>query len=139
MEADIEQRLSNVESRRITQDRIINGAIKQRHVEEVKWIVPTLLNSWVNFDTTTHNQVQYTKDISGFVHLMGLVKSGSSASAVVFVLDAGFRPQFRSVFSVVTSPDVFCRFNVDANGNVFFTGASTTYACMDGVIFKAFQ
>lgn len=56
------------------------------------WIKPTLLNSWVDYDTY-RKSVGYYKDASGRVHVYGYLKGGiSSTGSTVFILPPGFRP-----------------------------------------------
>jgi len=58
------------------------------------WYSPTLLNSWVNYDTTTWAACQYTKNpMTNEVTIRGLIKGGSNtADTTIFTLPVGFRP-----------------------------------------------
>lgn len=102
------------------------------------WIVPTPTNSWVNYDGT-FNQLGYMKDPSGFVHLRGLVKNGSSGNAAIFTLPVGYRPQYQCLFCCMTNGPAACRVDVSTAGVVTPTGASTTWLSLDNIVFKAFQ
>ncbi|WP_051289867.1 hypothetical protein [Paenibacillus massiliensis] len=56
------------------------------------WITPTLLNSWVEYDTYRQS-VGYYKDTFGRVHVYGYLKGGiSSTGSTIFILPPGFRP-----------------------------------------------
>jgi len=106
-------------------------------VDTLTWHDPTMLNSWARYDTD-HNSPQYAKDSNGFVHLRGLIGSGSSASADMFVLPVGFRPAYASIFPGVAYNSVFCRINVGADGGVnAAVSGSTTWTCIDGIVFYA--
>jgi len=50
----------------------------------------TFQNSWVNFGSTLRD-CKYWKDALGYVHVVGMMKSGT-VGAVAFILPAGFRP-----------------------------------------------
>lgn len=67
------------------------------------WTAPTLLNSWVNFGGAFAN-AGYRKDANGFVHLRGLIKSGTTTGGtVLFNLPAGYRPSAGVVFPVASN------------------------------------
>ncbi|MCY9516707.1 hypothetical protein [Paenibacillus apiarius] len=75
---DMERRLSVVESQKA-----------EKNVPTPEWIKPTLLNGWVEFDKST---VEYFKDALGFVHIRGMVKSGTMGNPV-FILPKEYRPK----------------------------------------------
>ncbi|MFK4436956.1 hypothetical protein [Paenibacillus sp. RC21] len=57
------------------------------------WITPTLLNGWVNYDTT-RRPMGYYKDSMGWVHVQGYVKSGTStANSVIYRFPKGYEPE----------------------------------------------
>lgn len=60
---------------------------KANKVQEA-WIYPTLLNGWVDYDSTT--RIRYRKDGFGRVHLDGTAKNGASGQAL-FLLPDGYR------------------------------------------------
>lgn len=68
------------------------------------WITPTLLNSWVNYDTTAYQATKYRK-VGDTVTITGLVKLGS-IGAGVFNLPVGYRP-FRNLHFATVSNAVF--------------------------------
>lgn len=100
------------------------------------WRTPTLLNSWVEFDSS--RAPRYMKDTLGFVHMKGLVKNGTSATAVIFALPVGYRPIGIAYF-VVLSNNIPTPITVaSSNGAVALSvGGSTTYVALDGITFKA--
>lgn len=99
--------------------------------DNFEWIAPTLQNSWVNYDSN-HAQAGYMKDSEGFVHLRGLIKSGSTGN--IFVLPAGFRHSKHTHFPTVSN-GTFAYLRVDQNGQVSATGYNNTWLSMDGVTF----
>ena len=98
------------------------------------FIAPTLLNSWVNFDTT-FNSAGYYKDSFGIVHLRGLVKSGTVGVAI-FTLPTGYRPVKTELFANVSN-NAFGRIDIDVSGNVILTTGSNVSASLDGMTFRA--
>ena len=114
--------------------------LEKSNVKEVvggnKWHQPDLENSWVVYHATLYNRPEYMIDSNGFVHLRGLLKDGSSASAVMFSLPEGFRPTYRNLFASYSSSGV-CRIDVDIDGDVHAqAGGSTTWTSIDGLIFE---
>jgi hypothetical protein len=101
------------------------------------WTAPSLLNSWVNY-SAAYSAAGYFKDTLGIVHIRGLVKSGTSGTAVMFTLPVGYRPEYQSIFPASMNPDVFSEIQITTGGNVFAnpTG-STTWTCLDGITFRA--
>lgn len=57
------------------------------------WTSVTYQNSWVTFGAT-YGGMRYMKDSLGFVHLEGLMKSGTMGQ-VAFTLPTGYRPGFQ--------------------------------------------
>lgn len=54
---------------------------------------PTLLNSWVNYNTATHSAASYVKDSAGRVVLQGLIKNGTNTdNTPLFTLPATHAP-----------------------------------------------
>jgi hypothetical protein len=97
------------------------------------WQVPTLLNSWVNYGSPFET-VGYMKDEFGFVHLKGIVSTGSS-DTVLFTLPVGYRT---SLFQY--HPNVLASgtgtVEIQPNGNVKLVVASSTLTSIDGITFK---
>lgn len=121
---------------------IIHGEWGLPHIED-EWIVPTLENSWVNFGfngTNRHSIVGYWKDKYGIVHIKGVLKSGSSATATMFTLPAGYRPSMRMIFPTLANTSTTTRVDVQSNGVVSApVGGSTTWTSLDGICFYADQ
>lgn len=68
-----------------------------------RWLDATLENSWVAFGGD-YPSAQYWKDEAGFVHLRGIVKSGTyNSAAAIFTLPIGYRPGFRDTYQVTQS------------------------------------
>lgn len=100
------------------------------------WIAPTLINSWVNFGLSFNN-AGYMKDSMGFVHLKGLIKSGTIASAA-FTLPVGYRPGADTAYPT-NSNSAFGIIQVLANGNVIPLQGSNAFFYLEGITFKAEQ
>lgn len=96
------------------------------------WTAPTLLNSWVNFGSG--NQVAgFFRDANGFVHLRGMVKSGTLTLAA-FTLPAGYRPSANVNFACVSN-GAFGQCFVDSSGNVMPQTGSNIYFDFGGITF----
>ena len=109
---------------------------------EHKWITPSYSNSWVDFGTDVANNwdgARYFKDEYGYVHLRGLVKNGSSATATIFTLPEGYRPDHgRHEMFPVMANSALCRMDVLSTGQVqAATGGSTTWTSLHGIHFYA--
>lgn len=98
------------------------------------WITPTMLNSWVDYDST-YNTCQYYKDKEGIVHLKGLVKSGTIGQAI-FTLPAGYRPSKQYLIATQTSPNAIGRLDINTSGNVIPTTGSNSWFSLDNVSFR---
>ena len=94
---------------------------KANKVQEA-WITPTLVNSWVAFDTRT---AKYKKADYGRVYLKGVVKSGT-IGATIFTLPTGYRPDEALIFGVIT---------VNVNGTVVCTSGANASVSLNGVNF----
>jgi len=94
---------------------------KANKVQEA-WITPTLVNSWVAFDTRT---AKYKKADYGRVYLKGVVKNGT-IGATIFTLPTGYRPDEALIFGVIT---------VNVDGTVVCTSGVNTSVSLSGVNF----
>lgn len=99
------------------------------------WIVPTLLNSWVNFGGGTGADAGYYKDADGTVHLKGLIKSGTIPGSA-FNLPSGFRPA-APIYLPIASNNAFGLAIVTAGGDVIVQAGNNTYADIGGIRFRA--
>jgi hypothetical protein len=95
--------------------------LKADKIQEA-WITPTLLNGWLNFGGA-FDEASYMKDSLGFVHIKGLVQSGSAASAI-FNLPPGYRP-IKHLSFVTTANDAIGRVTITSTGNVTCSVGST--------------
>lgn len=111
------------------------AGVEQTYPTERAVTAPTLLNSWVNYGGGT-TEAGYWKDDYGVVHLQGFVKNGSGLSTIVFQLPTGYRPALQINFSTVSN-NAFGYGSVNADGNVYAVGGSTTSFSLDGISFKA--
>lgn len=101
------------------------------------YTAPSLLNSWVNFHANW-SPAGFFKDKFGIVHLRGMVKSGTSATAVIFALPVGYRPAYGKNFGSVAN-NVFCSIEVAAAGNVTAVagGSTAAWTSINGITFRA--
>ena len=111
---------------------------------EDQWITPSLINSWSDMSHDTHNdwsQVGYYKDQFGVVHLRGLLTGGSSSTAVMFTLPAGYRPSERLLFATCANGATGqTRVDVLTNGNVQpIWNTSTSWTSISNIKFFAEQ
>ena len=114
------------------------GTTEPKAVLDVRGIAPTwkranLLNSWVHYTSSHYNHPfpSYCKDLTGRVHLKGLVQNGSGT---IFRLPPGYRPSNEHIFAVVSN-NAFGRVDVKANGNVYFSVGGNSYVSLDTISF----
>jgi hypothetical protein len=90
-------------------------------------------NAWVNSGSVNEAPAQYFKDIHGWVHLRGLIKSGT-IGATAFVLLPAYRPK-NTVACAVASNGAFAVLLIDNSGNVTPNVGSNLSFRLDGVRF----
>jgi hypothetical protein len=101
------------------------------------WIAPSFTDSWVNYNTE-YNQCGYYKDSENRVYLRGLVKSGTTGNNyAIFVLPAGYRPERRHLFCVMTNPNVSGRIDITNDGRVRPYSVSNGWVSLDNISFTA--
>lgn len=104
------------------------------------WNAASLAGAWVNYDSppgTNFHVAGYFKDAAGFVHLRGLVKSGSG---LIFTLPTGYRPLKWGLFlgyCLVGGNPTAARIDVYANGQVVCQTGSATDVSLEGITFAA--
>jgi hypothetical protein len=98
---------------------------------------PAFTNSWVNYGSS-YNTAGYMKDSLGFVHLKGLIKSGTIGSSAL-TLPAGYRPAKYEIFAPANVNTIAAgRLNLQTDGTVVPASPSTNgWVSLDGVVFKA--
>lgn len=99
-----------------------------RHIKgDDSWIVATLQNSWVRFDTT-FSDAQYRLK-GGVVYIEGRIKSGTAtATTVLFTLPEGYRPA-EQLEITTTSNAALGRFDIKANGDVIIqVGSNVSFS-----------
>lgn len=104
------------------------------------WIAPTLLNGWVNY-LQSRPTVGYMKDEFGFVHLKGMIKSGTVPSTA-FILPKGYRPLDQIMFVVVSADattQVIGTFEISADGIAAVTSGKNNWLSLEGLTFRAEQ
>ena len=103
-------------------------------VQEKEWTEPELMSGWVRHSSRT-NQVGFLKDINGFVHLKGVIKSGKQD--VIFILPQEFRPSNKEVQIAITYPYAIGKVDIFKNGQVYAAKAHEAWLSLDGITFKA--
>lgn len=104
------------------------------------WSTFTLGAGWVDFDNTFFTGAGYAKGSDGIVRMKGLIKNGATANGTVIGnLPAGFRPSARVLTEQDCNPNVECRVDVLANGNVEVYAANSGWTSLDNVTFLAEQ
>ena len=115
-------------------DRLVNVFQQWRSAMLPKWITPTLSNGWVYYGSP-YEPPGYYMDVSGVVHLRGLIKSGT-VGVTMFTLPAGFAPPYTLIVPAM-SADALCEIRVDTGGNVIVTtGGSGTWVSLSGISFS---
>lgn len=95
---------------------------------------PTFENSWVNFGAGWQ-VAGFWRDAFGWVHLRGLIKSGTVGSNA-FTLPPGYRPKLSEAFGV-DSNSAYGRVEVLADGSVIpKTPSNNAYVSLSGIKFR---
>lgn len=105
-------------------------------VRQQGWQAVSFTNGWVNYGGT-YNPAGYFKDSLGIVHLRGLVKSGGIGKHI-FILPAGFRPQYRELQPVQTNSNTIGRVDVLTDGRVHVGAGNAGWLSLDGITFRAY-
>ena len=95
---------------------------------------PAFANSWVNY-STAYNSCAFMKDALGFVHLKGLMKSGTVGLAA-FTLPAGYRPIKGNIFAS-NGAGAYASVYVNTTGTVVPTVGNNGFIAIDGMTFRA--
>ena len=111
-------------------------AVRLSISQQEAWIAPTLLNSWVDFGSGDQPS-GYMKDHLGFVHLRGLVKTGTVGSPI-FNLPAGYRPAKDENFPTISN-GALGRLKINGTtatvGDVIPVAGSNVYFSLAGISF----
>lgn len=98
------------------------------------WVIPTLLNSWVAYDT---DEVSFYKDCIGRIHLRGRVAGGSNSS-ILLILPDGYRPsQYIELFASQNSNSNIARIGIFTDGTVrIYYDSFSTYISLGLIEFR---
>lgn len=95
---------------------------------------PAFTNSWVNY-SASYQSAGYWKDILGYVHLTGLIKSGTVGNSA-FTLTPGNRPPAAIYFPVISNASIGL-VAVNPDGTVVpTTPSNNTYVSLNGIYFR---
>ncbi|NEN84350.1 hypothetical protein [Paenibacillus elgii] len=106
--------------------------------QQMRWITPSLLNGWVNYENA-FSLVGYYKDSTGVVHIRGLIRAGAIGKAV-FRLPPGYRPAYTLIIATCTDEGGQFkpgRVDVDWMGYVSVAIGSNGYVSLDNISFLA--
>lgn len=110
--------------------------VTQTEIQTTTWTTVTYTNSWVDFGGA-FNTGAYRKDAMGYVHLKGLMKSGTiSSSLPAFNLPAGFRP-LATIHQITDSNDAVGVYEITASGNFLPVIGSNVFFSLEGITFYA--
>lgn len=114
---------------------VFSGTITGTYTQtQEAWTAVTFTNSWVDFGGTAQT-CAYMKDTLGFVHLKGLMKTGSIGAAA-FTLPAGYRPLAYARFSTVSN-GAFGTADLPNTGVFTPQAGSSISFSLDGITFRA--
>jgi len=113
--------------------------LERRLTEQVWYVVgqfgaPIFTNNWANYGAT-FNPAGFMKDANGFVHLRGMVISGTIGQSI-FTLPIGFRPA-NSELMVTMSNQAICRIDISPQGLIIPTVGVNTWLTLDNLSFYA--
>ena len=101
--------------------------------------VAVFQNGWSNFGAG-NEQAGYYKDPWNRVYLTGTTKGGTVAAGstgTMFTLPAGFRPQYPSIFAVISN-GALGLVTVQVDGSVRAESGNNTYFSLSGLNFRQF-
>jgi hypothetical protein len=123
------------ENETLTYKNADGNAVTVGHADaDNAWVTASLSNSWVDYGSSK-STAAYRLMPNGKVALKGVVKSGSSATAVIMTLPAGYRPaEIRRLAAAANS--ALGIVEITTGGAVsFVVGGSTTQSSLDGLEF----
>lgn len=128
----------NLADNAVQTSKIADDAVTAAEIEpQQDWIAPTFLNSWVNYGNPWAN-AGYMKDSLGFVHLRGIIKSGT-INTTAFTLPAGYRPATsnQDELFIVHSSGAIGRIDIKGDGTVLPVAGNNSDVSLAGITFKA--
>lgn len=97
-----------------------------------------LETGWTNYDTSTGwVHAGYYRDISGIVHLTGLVKSAPGSNKNIAVLPVGYRAAKSRIFGT-DGGGKHSRIDAHDDGKIQFINGDSNHVTLDGISFLAF-
>ena len=111
-------------------NELFNG--KANKAQEA-WITPTLLNGWSSFAGAP---VQFMKDQFGFVHLKGVLTTGTKAQRS-FTLPVGYRPGKVVLFISNSGYDDYTTGYIATDGGFTVNKSAVTDIGIEHITFKA--
>jgi type II secretory pathway pseudopilin PulG len=104
-----------------------------------QWCNLTLLNSW-NYYAAGYTTPQYTKSSDGMVHIKGLIKGGTSVTASIANLPAGYCPKQPQLMTTVAA-DLWGRIDITkgsgAGCSINPSSSSLVWTSLDSIHYMA--
>ena len=95
----------------------------------------TFCSGWVNSDAPAEG-TSFFKDLSGIVHIQGMIRCTCAATDEIFYLPVGYRPAGQLGFAVDVSGFEHGRVDVRSDGSVrWLSGAVTGHLSLSGISF----
>ncbi len=95
----------------------------------------TFCSGWVNSDSPAEG-TSFFKDVSGIVHIQGMIRCTCAATDEIFYLPVGYRPAGQLGFGVDVSGFEHGRVDVRSDGSVrWLAGAVTGHLSLSGISF----
>jgi hypothetical protein len=97
---------------------------------------PTFQNGWTNEVPGSETTAAFFKDLSGVVHLKGIVTSTTAPPSIIFTLPSGYRPTRTACMATYRAGAAYIC--IGPNGDVSqMGGASTSFLLLDSITFRA--
>lgn len=101
-------------------------------------IIPVYANGWKDLDPNGFAPGRYCRDGAGWVHLSGMLSSGSVIQhSALFTLPVGFRPAKTIYFPVAVFDGAFGCVRVTAAGEVQIVTGNASWLSLNGITFRA--
>lgn len=98
------------------------------------WVAVSFSNSWVDFGGA-YETAAYMKDKLGFVHLKGVIKTGTIGTAC-FTLPAGYRPSATTYMACASNGSIGVLQITSAGVATPVNGSSSSFG-ISGLTFRA--
>jgi len=125
--------IRNIESRISNLEKALFPIENWRYIGESGQ--PNFENSWVNYNTSTHQSCAFYKDSFGTVKIKGSVSTGT-INTNIFTLPVGYRP-LKRINQTILSNGAFGVIQINSDGSVICTVGNNTIVALDNIAFRA--